>query len=333
MTGSGSSPVLPHDPVGKRVSVRSRTSGGAMTDTIGVVLRQPADLILLGTRDGTEVGIRATDMVALRHIRPGSGRQPKSRPTAYATPVADVARAASAAWAPRLTESIGQWLLRSSAGFTGRANTALPVGPPGLPMDEAIAAVTDFYLAQDLTPGFQVIPELAGELEAALSDDWVTGDRVVTMVADIAEMEIDPARPVHLSEAATAGWLSLCGYDPGHPGAGVLTRGDNLAFASIGDAAMPAAVARGAVIGPWLGITAMQVAESARRQGMAQQLLAALANWGRTRGARFANLQVLADNLPARAAYAKSGFAEHHRYHYRWLRLEGGTPKGHASPG
>jgi len=40
---------------------------------------------------------------------------------------------------------LGDWLLRSADGYTGRANSALPVGDPGMPLPEAIERVRAWY--------------------------------------------------------------------------------------------------------------------------------------------------------------------------------------------
>ena len=44
--------------------------------------------------------------------------------------VEDLERAAALHWQARETEPLGEWRLRAAAGFTGRANSALPVGDP-----------------------------------------------------------------------------------------------------------------------------------------------------------------------------------------------------------
>jgi ribosomal protein S18 acetylase RimI-like enzyme len=64
-------------------------------------------------------------------------------------------------------------------------------------------------------------------------------------------------------------------------------------------------------------VTALTVAEPARRRGLATAVTAALAAWGAGRGATSCLLQVAADNAPALALYARLGFTEHHRYWYR----------------
>ena len=42
-------------------------------------------------------------------------------------------------------DRLGGWLLRAADGFTGRAHSALPLGDPGMPLDDALAAVTRWY--------------------------------------------------------------------------------------------------------------------------------------------------------------------------------------------
>jgi ribosomal protein S18 acetylase RimI-like enzyme len=59
------------------------------------------------------------------------------------------------------------------------------------------------------------------------------------------------------------------------------------------------------------------VDERYRRRGLATAVMAALGSWGRQRGARSCLLQVVETNEPALALYARMGFTEHHRYHYR----------------
>ena len=64
-------------------------------------------------------------------------------------PAASV-RGADARWRPgagRRSETDG-WAsgtLRASGGFTARANSVLPLGDPGMPLDEAIGQVVRWY--------------------------------------------------------------------------------------------------------------------------------------------------------------------------------------------
>src|SRR5690348_12305123 len=61
-------------------------------------------------------------------------------------------RMAAAHWRGTEEEWLGDWLLRAAEGFTGRANSALPLGDPGLPLDEALAAVASWYRVRGLPP-------------------------------------------------------------------------------------------------------------------------------------------------------------------------------------
>src|SRR3712207_1843347 len=47
---------------------------------------------------------------------------------------------------------LGDWLLRAGGGFTGRANSALVVGDPGMPLPDAVDAVPRWYTDRDLRP-------------------------------------------------------------------------------------------------------------------------------------------------------------------------------------
>jgi ribosomal protein S18 acetylase RimI-like enzyme len=54
-----------------------------------------------------------------------------------------------------------------------------------------------------------------------------------------------------------------------------------------------------------------------RRRGLGEQLMAGLMRWGQAQGATTAYLQVMMNNPPALALYAKLGFDEAYRYWYR----------------
>ena len=111
--------------------------------------------------------------------------------------VEDLERAAALHWQAPETEPLGEWRLRAAAGFTGRANSALPVGDPGLPLPEAVAAVEDWYRRRDLRPMI-VLPQGAGPdpLPAYLAErSWVPrpGPAFV-MTAEIADIPAEPRR-------------------------------------------------------------------------------------------------------------------------------------------
>ena len=101
-------------------------------------------------------------------------------------------------------------------------------------------------------------------------------------------------------------------------GAAEVLGGGRSVFASVraADGAV-VGVGRGSVAGGHVGITALWVADSRRRQGIGTRLLDTLIAWGRDEDADAAFLEVLDDNLGARQTYRRSGFVD--RYAYRYL--------------
>lgn len=253
------------------------------------------------------------------------------------TRIDDLERAAARHWQAPEQERLGEWLLRAAEGFTGRANSALPLGDPGLPWPEAVARVTDWYRRRRLTPMIVVPFPLAGARRHRLDNflaerAWLlrSGPAFVmtAAVADIAA----PARhtDVQLDPEPDPGWLAAYRY-----------RGQELppiartllmsapwqAFASVRrdgpenpegpDGPRPVAVGRVSVAGRWGAITAVEVDAGHRRQGLGAALTSALAAAAADRGAHRILLQVETGNTPARALYTRSGFRHSHRYHYR----------------
>src|ERR1700722_7630629 len=107
--------------------------------------------------------------------------------------IIDIERVAARHWRGPGGESPGGWLPPAAAGSTGRANSALPLGDPGLPLDRALAAVTGWYRERGLPPMIAV-PLLLNadspgrELDRSLSErSWATrpGPAFV-MVADLS---------------------------------------------------------------------------------------------------------------------------------------------------
>jgi N-acetylglutamate synthase len=243
-------------------------------------------------------------------------------PGAHPLDVRDLEEIAARTWRGLEEERLGDWLLRAGGGFSGRANSALVVGDPPGPLADAVASVAGWYAARHLPPKAQ-LPGPAGAADAAFAAaGWARSEDVLVLTAPVQPWPA-PGVPVELAPAPDAAWLAGYRYRgaalPPEAEA-VLTHAADPLFASVRPdpaPAPPAAVARGAVEEGWLVITAVTVAEEHRRRGLARAVMAALATAGRDRGAHSCLLQVSEDNAPALALYARLGFTEHHRYHYR----------------
>jgi ribosomal protein S18 acetylase RimI-like enzyme len=87
-------------------------------------------------------------------------------------------------------------------------------------------------------------------------------------------------------------------------------------FASLEVDGSVVGLARLAFAQGWAGVFALQVAREHRRNGLALQLMGALADASRTRGIRSMYLQVMNASAPARSLYGRLGFSTHHEYCY-----------------
>lgn len=239
----------------------------------------------------------------------------------------ELERIAARGWQGTSTSVLGEWLLRSGSGFTGRANSVLPLGSPGLPIDDALVVVADFYRSNQLRPLFQLpfAPETAALVEDLDGRGWAPFNESVVMVAGLsaALAACPPAvagATARFDEHPSKQWLAGYLYR-GTPlprtAVAVLENAENITFASLWDERGQAAVVRGVITDGWLGVTALTVDDSRRRTGVGTALMRDLLVWAGAGGATRVYLQVAAENIPAIGLYGRLGFTEHHRYHYR----------------
>jgi len=79
----------------------------------------------------------------------------------------DLERVMVEGWPPLERAQLGGWLLRAGAGFTGRANSVLPLGDPGVSLSEAIDHCESWYDERGLRRLFA----LFGPAGFAVDDD------------------------------------------------------------------------------------------------------------------------------------------------------------------
>jgi ribosomal protein S18 acetylase RimI-like enzyme len=247
-------------------------------------------------------------------------------------PIAALERAAASHWQAADQAWLGgSWLLRGASGFTGRANSVLPLGPPGMPLARAVAEVVAWYAARGL-PAMVAMPgplrpsAAAGvaELDGLLAaKGWqVRAAPAVVMTAAAAEVAAVPAPEVAvtLAERPDEGWLARYRYRGRELPAGalrLLLSAPWQAFASVLIGGQTAAVGRVSVAAGWAGLTAIDVAPEHRRRGLGAAVTAALVAEAAHQGAGRVFLQVEEGNTAALALYARRGFRAVHRYHYR----------------
>lgn len=293
---------------GQRVMLRYLLPAGSthpMTDVLGIL--ESLEPVTVRAEDGALTTVDRSRVVALKAIPP--------RPVSRAA-VRNLEHAAALAWPGLEQRWLGGWLLRAGGGFTGRANSVLPLGEPETA--DAIEQVRAWYTQRGLPARFQLPDRLTVELPG-----WRLSDEVVVLTADAP---VVAGAPVTIADHPDEEWLS--GYH--YRGAPLPTQAPavlaavlngRLGFGRIGDATSIQAIVRGAVTAApdgtrWLGLTAVEVAETARRQGWGVRICAGMAAWGLEHGAQRIYVQAAADNHPALRLYTRLGFTPHHRYRY-----------------
>jgi N-acetylglutamate synthase len=235
--------------------------------------------------------------------------------------IQELERAAARHWQAPDTEPLGEWLLRAADGFTGRANSALPLGDPGRPLPEAITAVETWYRRRGLRPMI-VLPQGAApdHLANHLNErGWLprSGPAFV-MVGNTAGLPASGTDVGFAPEPDTA-FLGLYRYrGQGLPPIArtLLMSAPWQAFGSVRKDGRAVAVGRVSVADDLGVLTAVEVDAAYRRQGLGTAITAGLAAAAAARGATRILLQVETGNDPARALYARCGFHDSHRYHY-----------------
>jgi ribosomal protein S18 acetylase RimI-like enzyme len=258
--------------------------------------------------------------------------------------IRDLEEAAAGGWrAPEETRMKGDWrgqgrwmggpgwLLRAAGGFTGRANSALASGDPGVPLADAVAEVSLWYTVRGL-PAMVSVAYPIGDPHADPVDRFLAGRgwpvrsgaaTVMTAASSaVADATADAALAVRVDLDAEPDepWLARYRFR-GRPlppiARTLLLSAPWQRFASVREAGRTIAVGRLAVADGWAGLTAVEVDPAHRRRGLGRAITGALAAAAADRGAANLYLQVLDDNSAARTLYRQAGFADHHGYHYR----------------
>jgi ribosomal protein S18 acetylase RimI-like enzyme len=241
-------------------------------------------------------------------------------------PVYEVEQRCADAWPALVEERLGDWRLRAAAGFTGRANSTLTCGDPGVPVPEALDRTITFAKANGIGPTAHVVRDSRHE-KAVEAAGWVVDDahpggaESGVLVGPLAGFHGRRVAGVSVPDVPSPGWWELVARKtPTEAERHVLSSGSAVGFGEISRDGEVVAAVRGAVVGDLLHIARLAVRPEHRRGGLARGLLIGLAAWGVKRGATRCALQVAEQNTPAWRLYTELGCAEHHRYRY-WVPL------------
>jgi N-acetylglutamate synthase len=312
--------------LGRRVSVRRHAEGapGKQTDVLGYLLDVTRDHLDVLSR-GAVVTVPQAAVTAARVVPPGTPRRGWAVP---AISPDDMQRVCWAGWPARDQEPLGDWVLRAHGGVTGRANSAMAVGDPGLPLAQALARSAGWYADRGLPPLLQL--PLADPANGPMADaGWERAHVTVVQVAPVGPVLAALSAPDNLRTAVaptpSREWLSLMhDLDTGDPDAhvAILTGPPVVGFVTVYDersGGEPVGIGRVSVEGTWAGVTSVDVAPAARRRGVGSAVMGALLGWAREQGAVSSYLQVRAGNPGALRLYDALGYVTHHPYCYRSL--------------
>lgn len=279
--------------VGQRIVVRHRLPDGSATDVLGVCTAWD-EASLTVDRDGHgQVVIARTDVVTGKPVPP--------RASVRARVSARDAELHGLVMFPGLDLiEVGDWVVRTdptpAERLFKRANSALAMGDPGLPLEEAASQVQRFYALRSRPALVQV--EQDSEQEAGFTAlGWSPlgqGDTVfqVTSMASLTRALPPAPTSVRVIEDGPRLLVEL------HENDVVVSRG------------------RAAFHDDWVGVHGLATNPRLRRRGLARQVLAELVDWGAAQGATTAWLHVETDNPPALAFYEALGFRTHHSCRY-----------------
>ena len=320
--------------IGSRVVVRYRLEPGSQaraTDFVGELIARNDDFLIVDTKKERVKLIRA-DVIAAKDVPPPASRPGPAHERVSAD---DLETLMAKGWVATDRAGLGDWVLRSAGGFTGRANSALVVGDPSLPVDKAIDYVERWYAERDAAPIFQVpgepgfalddLPVAAALLERGYAagggrPDW-TRVLVLTGLATAVPALTTESVPVTADAQLSPEWLMTYGRSRSVvPGAteAVLTGSDGQLFLSVRDDATGQliGIARMAIHPGWAGIFGLWVDPAHRRRGIASTIVSAIAMVARENAMPAIYLQVSADNADGVAFWRELGFGVHHEYTY-----------------
>ena len=225
------------------------------------------------------------------------------------------------------------WLLRFAEGYTRRANSVNPLYPSTLDLDDKIACCEALYGARDLPVVFKLTSAAEPrDLDLALARsgyarEATTSVQTLDLRADpLSHLEAGVTLATEVSDRWLEDFVRLSQIDPTRLPLirqilGALT--SQVCFASLREGDQALSVGLGVLERGYLGLFDIATLEGKRRQGYGTRVVRALTGWGQARQAHTAYLQVMRENAPALALYAKLGFAEVYTYWYRTRRVAG----------
>jgi GNAT superfamily N-acetyltransferase len=218
------------------------------------------------------------------------------------------------------------WVLRFADGYTRRANSVNPLYPGSQPLDEKIGRCESFYRSHGLNVVFKISPAVCPPGLDAILDErgYVEDARTSVQMMSLNALDMSGIEPLTLAEGISEDWLAaycrLNTIDPRR--LPTMTRmlasiAPETCYASIVENGEIVAVGLGVADRGYIGVFDIVADTRLRNRGLGRRVVTNLLQWGKTRGAQQAYLQVMLNNAPALHLYNKIGYREIYQYWYR----------------
>jgi GNAT superfamily N-acetyltransferase len=308
--------LVPPATVGDRVVLRTLLPDGSATDVIGWVAAVDSEQVTLEGLQATST-VHRSRVVAARRLPAALGGPGPQR-----TSPEELEQISLPGWVAH-SEPLGEWTLRYGGGFTGRANSCLAVGHPGMDVAEAAARIVAFAARHQTQPWAQVVA--GGDVEHRLrglgwTEAYVRTDVLAVRLNELLGAERPDPR-VRVLTSLGPGWQDA--YQISRPNSAeaavlhsILDGRPPRAFAQVEADGDVIAIGRAHVNQSWMGLASLWTVPAHRRRGWATKIMTALGHWAARQGARNVYLQVATENSAAHRAYQRAGFAVHHSYLY-----------------
>jgi N-acetylglutamate synthase len=217
------------------------------------------------------------------------------------------------------------WVLRFANGYTKRANSAMPVYPSILDMNEKIGYCEEIYHQVGLPSVFRLTPLAQENLDLVLEErGYIKLHPTQVMTLPLADWHF-PASPERLvRELPLEQWMGVFSEISGslvekQPAHGQILRNilNPHLTAALEISGKWVACGLGVLEKDWIGLFDIVTHPDFRQRGLATQLIGGMLNWARSQGARNSYLQVMKNNAPALRLYAKLGYVDAYGYWYR----------------
>ena len=304
--------------IGQRLTLRLHDPEGGYRDLVGVLESATS----IRKRSGEIVSFDPNQIAIVHPIKEAPQRAGSGAPLSLR--IAELEALSTRTWPPREIKKLGEWHIRLSDGVTYRANSVFVAGPPpfgdsGVEIDDAIGQVEKIFNDANLPPVFHLVTPMYQEfVEYLLGKGWQEKVGAAFMVYDIvgstddAEILEEKNLTILNEGSPTADFLAIHSDEilesimNSYPARYLSIRRDGVTVAT----------ARLAISESWAIVTRLIVAESHRRQGLAELLMKSAISIAHELGATKMSLQVDRSNPGALALYEKMGFRVHHTYSF-----------------